>query len=129
MRDEFPAQYEEKVQSFKYILSLNINDHQVPDALILNMDETNTMFVPQMPRTRCKKGTSRVRLVGVGKDKAQVMTTPTVNAEGDVVVPTQVIFGGKTKRCHSNGGPKCWRIPAWVQYSCPTPMISRVGIS
>ncbi len=104
MRDELPAQYEEKVQSFKYILSLNINDHQVPDALILNMDETNTMFVPQIPRTRCKKGTRRVRLVGVGKDKAQVTTTPTVNAEGDVVVPTQVIFGGKTKRCHPNGG-------------------------
>ena len=29
MRDELPAWYEEKVQSFKYILSLNINDHQV----------------------------------------------------------------------------------------------------
>ena len=31
MRDELPAQYEEKVQSFNYILSLNINDHQVPE--------------------------------------------------------------------------------------------------
>ena len=104
MREELPAQYEEKVERFKYILSLNIHDHQVPDALILNMDETNTMFVPQIPRTRCKKGTRRVRLVGVGKDKAQVTTSPTVNAEGDVVSPTQIIFGGKTKRCHPNGG-------------------------
>ena len=54
MRDELPAEYEVKVAKFKLILSLNINQHKVPDALILNMDETNTLFVPQIPRTRCK---------------------------------------------------------------------------
>ena len=96
MRDELPAEYEVKVAKFKLILSLNIHQH--------NMDETNTLFVPQIPRTRCKQGTRRVRLVGVGKDKAQVTTTPTVTAEGDVVLPTQVIFGRKTKRCHPNAG-------------------------
>ena len=46
-----------------------------------------------------------VRLVEIGHDKAQVTTTPTVSADGDVVKPTQVIFGGKTKRCcHPNAG-------------------------
>jgi len=71
MRDEFPAQNEEKVQSFNYILSLNINDHQVPEWRSNSQyGWDNTMFVPQIPRIRCKKGTSRVRLVGVGKDKS-----------------------------------------------------------
>ena len=105
MREEIPAKYEEKIQTFKAILSLNIFDHTVPDALILNMDETNTLFVPQIPTTRCLKGTRRVRLIGIGHDKAQVTTTPTtVSAEGEVVKPTQIILGGKTKRCHPNAG-------------------------
>ena len=50
MRDKVPAKYEEKLETFKLILSLNIHDHKVPDALIANMDETNTMFVPQIPK-------------------------------------------------------------------------------
>ena len=104
MREELPAKYAEKLLDFKLILSLNIYDHNVPDALILGMDETNTMFVPQISRTRCAKGTRRVRLIGIGHDKAQVTVTPTINAEGDVVTPAQVIFGGKTKRCHPNAG-------------------------
>jgi len=53
MREEVPAKYEEKLEAFKLILSLNVCDHKVPDALIAGMDETNTMFVPQIPKTRC----------------------------------------------------------------------------
>ena len=123
MREELPAKYAEKLLDFKLILSLNIHDHNVPDALILGMDETNTTFVPQISRTRCAKGTRRVRLIGIGHDKAQVTVTPTINADGDIVTPAQVIFGGKkklsfsyatnntcysyagkTKRCHPNAG-------------------------
>jgi hypothetical protein len=104
MREELPAKYEEKIRNYQLILSLNIVDHNVPDALILNMDETNTLFVPQIPRTRCLKGTRRVRLIGIGHDKAQVTTTPTVNAEGDVVKPTQNHFWGENKKM----SPKCW---------------------
>lgn len=101
MREELPEKYAEKLLDFKLILSLNIHDHNVPDAFILGMDETNTMFVPQISRTRCAKGTRRVRLIGIGHDKAQVTVTPTLNAEGDIVTPAQVIFGGKIKLCFS----------------------------
>ena len=104
MKDEIPEKYEEKVLTCKLLLSLNIVNHSVPDAFIVNFDETNTLFVPQISKTRCMKGTRRVRLIGIGHDKAQVTCTPCVNAEGDVVKPTQIIFGGKTKRCEPNTG-------------------------
>ena len=56
MREEVPAKYAEKIRNYQLILSLNIVDHNnVPDALNLNMDETNTLFVPQISRTRCLK--------------------------------------------------------------------------
>jgi len=93
MREEVPAKYEEKLEAFELILCLNVRDHNVPDALIAGMDETNTMFAPQILKTRCcTKGTRRVRLIGIGQDKSQVTSTPTVTAEGNVIKPTQVFY-------------------------------------
>jgi hypothetical protein len=67
-------------------------------------DETNTQFVPEVKRTICGKGVKRVRIVGIGKEKAQVTVTFGGAASGDMLPLTQVIFGGKTVRCHPNGG-------------------------
>ena len=53
IRKVVPAKHEEKLEAFKLILSLNVCDHKVSDALIAGMDETNTMFVPQIPKTHC----------------------------------------------------------------------------
>jgi hypothetical protein len=104
MRDAVPAQYELKLEEFTNLLSLVIHDHNVPDALIINSDETNTQFVPCVKNTRCKKGTRRVRIIGVGHEKPQITVTITVAANGGVVGPIQEIYGGKTKGCHPNKG-------------------------
>ena len=94
MRDELPAEYEVKVAKFKMILSLNIHQHEVPDTLILNMDETNTLFVPQIPRTRCKKGTR--------EDEAEVAEDPSELLEEDgpeeEVADEPVVSAPKKKR-------------------------------
>ena len=72
----------------------------VPKLLVVASDETNTQFVSRANRTRAKKGSKKVRLIGVGQDKAQITITPTI-VEGDGnVLAVQYIFGGTTDRCH-----------------------------
>jgi hypothetical protein len=45
--------------------------HDIPLALILNIDETGAQLINVAKRrTFAKKGAKRVRLVGIGKDKA-----------------------------------------------------------
>jgi hypothetical protein len=56
-------------------------------------------LVNHAKRTRCKKGTRRVRVVGVGEDKAQITATLGITGDGEVL-PYQLIFAGKTVRCH-----------------------------
>ena len=75
MRDDLPADYEKKVEVFENLLSLAIHKHNVPDELIVGLDETNTQFVPSVKRTRVPTGTKRVRVIGVGHEKPQITTT------------------------------------------------------
>jgi len=59
--------------------------------LIVNGDETHMMFVHGAAPTRARKGSGRVKLIGVGSDKAQITTTIFVAASGDVLL-IQMIF-------------------------------------
>ena len=72
--------------------------------LIVGGDETNTQFAPSVRKTRCPRGTRRVRIVGIGKEKPQITVKISCTAAGTVLGPTQPIFGGKTDRCHPGGG-------------------------
>ena len=104
MRDDLPADYEKKVEVFENLLSLAIHKHNVPDELIVGLDETNTQFVPSVKRTRVPTGTKRVRVIGVGHEKPQITTTIAVSATGNIIEPTQLIFGGKTNTSLPNKG-------------------------
>ena len=81
-----------------------INEHNIPEDLVTGGDETNSQFVPSVDKTRIKKGTRRVRLVGIGKEKPQITVNLSHNAKGEIIKPVQLIFGGKTNRCHPNNG-------------------------
>ena len=48
---------------FTYILAKAITENNVPDDLIVNIDETAVQFVPSVSRTRCQEGVKRVRLL------------------------------------------------------------------
>jgi hypothetical protein len=104
MRNDIPADYEEKKKNFVYILSKAVGDHNVPDELVVNIDETAVQFVPSVTRTRCRKGVKRVRLIGIGMEKPQITATFGGVATGIIMEPVQLIFGGTTNRCHPNGG-------------------------
>jgi hypothetical protein len=104
MRSDLPADYQTKKELFENLLSVAINKFNVPDELIIGLDETNTQFVPQVKKTRVPKGIRKVRVIGVGHEKPQITVTIALAATGHVVDPTQDIFGGKTNRSLPNQG-------------------------
>jgi hypothetical protein len=67
--------------------------------LVINGDETNALFVNRARVTKDRCGNKRVRVIGVGSDKAQITSTLFANEEGDML-PYQNIWAGKTNKCH-----------------------------
>ena len=103
MRDEKPEDYEAKVLQYKRIGAKMICEHSIPKELVYGADETNVLFVQLKQRTRATKGQRRVKLLGLGKDKAQITVT-LCGKEGDgKILGAQYIFGGTTNRCHPKG--------------------------
>jgi hypothetical protein len=104
MREDIPADFDAKRAKYLAILSVAIHDNNVPDALIMGVDETNVQFVPSVKRTRALKGRKRIRVIGIGKEKAQITCTFGGAVNGELLPRTQLIFGGKTVLCHPNKG-------------------------
>jgi len=99
---EKPADFDAKVAAYEDVLASLLAAHshlQLHPSLVVGVDETNTLFVPRGNKTRAMKGSKRVRTHGVGKEKPQVTVSIAVNREGRAI-DTQIIFGGKTNRCH-----------------------------
>ena len=99
------AKSKEKAQDFmkrkkafldEVILTVEMED--IPADLILNWDQMGIRIVPSSNWTMEKKGSKRVELTGVN-DKRQVTAVLCGNMLGDFL-PLQVIYKGKTPRCH-----------------------------
>ena len=96
---ELPADFEEKKEKYLKIAAELIYRHNVPPELVINGDETAVQLVSRANRTRSLRGAKRVRMLGMGDDKAQITTTIFVTECGDVL-PFQMIFEGTTARAH-----------------------------
>lgn len=96
---EIPADFEIKKANYLQVAVNIIREHNVPPYLVYGIDETNVLFVSRHNSTRAHYGARKVRLIGVGKDKAQITTTLGIKESGEVL-PVQYIFGGKTNACH-----------------------------
>ena len=68
---ELPADFEKKRDLYTKIGSELIFKYNVPPDLVINGDETAVRFVNLSNRTLNKKGARKVRLSGIGKDKAK----------------------------------------------------------
>lgn len=96
---EIPADFEAKKEKYLKVAAELIYLYKVPEQLVINGDETAVQLVSRANRTRNIRGAKRVRMLGMGEDKAQITTTIFVTEHGDVL-PYQMIFEGKTDRCH-----------------------------
>lgn len=96
---EIPADFEAKKATYIKIGAELIHKDNVPPALVINGDETAVLLVNRAKVTRNTVGAKRVRILGMGEDKAQITATIFVTESGDVL-PYQMIFAGSTTRCH-----------------------------
>jgi len=81
----------------------------IPSRLIFNWDQTGINLVPCPTWTMEEKGKKRVEIAGLN-DKRQITAVLCGNIDGEVL-PVQLIYGGKTKRCHAvYNFPDDWNI-------------------
>lgn len=91
MASKLPADWEQKGQLFKFCIAYLVYTWYVPQALVVNMDQTTVHFLPvRNERTYIARGSRDVSIVGRG-DKRQVMVVVACSVGGDVL-PFQVIF-------------------------------------
>ena len=94
-----------KKQFLKEVAEIVVME-EIPPELVLNWDQTRLNVVPASAWTMDKQGKRRVEMIGL-KDKRQITAIFCGSIQGDFL-PIQLIFKGKTSRCH----PK-FRFPEW----------------
>ena len=82
-------------------ITTNAVQHNIPDELILNFDQTGLKFVPCGEWTMKQKGSKRVEIAGLS-DKRMITAVVASTLSGDML-PVQLIYDGKTDRCHPQG--------------------------
>ena len=96
---ELPADLEDKKATSIRIGRALIFTYKTPAELVIGRDETDARFVNHASRTREAKGAKRCKISGKGSDKAQITVTIFVTESGEEL-PYQMIFEGKTVKCH-----------------------------
>ena len=82
---------------------------EIPPELILNWDQTGINLVPAASWTMERAGSKRVEISGVG-EKRQITAVLCGSLIGDYL-PLQLIYKGKTSRCHPNFNfPSDWHV-------------------
>lgn len=90
--------FAELKQSFLNDVVTTVTMEDIPPELIMNWDQTGIKLVPSTNWTMEQKGAERVEIVGVN-DKRQITAVFCGTLLGDFL-PIQLIYQGKTQRCH-----------------------------
>ena len=98
-KSKYTAQnFSEVKQTFLNDLNAIITMEEIPPELVLNWDQTGVKYVPVNSWTMDKRGSKRVKLVGL-QDKRQITAVLCGSVVGDFL-PVQLIYKGKTNWCH-----------------------------
>ena len=86
-----------------------VKDHNIPDSLIINWDQTGSNYVPVNPWTMAEKGSEQVPIAQLD-DKRQMTVLLACTKSGEML-PPQLIYQGKTDLCHPTYPfPESWDI-------------------
>lgn len=100
--------FQEKSKFLQDVVDL-VKMEDVPAELIFNWDQTGLNLVPASPWTMASKGSKRIEMKGLN-DKRQITAVFCGTILGDFL-PLQLIYGGKTNRCHAQYSfPSDWHI-------------------
>ena len=99
-----------KKQRFIREVNERVDAHNIPDALIINWDETSLPVMPTDDFTMEVRGTRTVKISG--QDDKRNVTGVVGSARDGAVLPGQVLYAGKTVRCHppSDSFPDQWDV-------------------
>ncbi len=106
---ETQADFAELKKSFLADVVATVTMEEIPPELILNWDQTGIKIVPCSTWTMDQRGAKRVEMIGVN-DKQQITAVFCGTLVGDFL-PVQLIYKGKTPRCHPRFAfPPGWHI-------------------
>ena len=87
-------------KSFLKQVARMVKLRDIPDSLIINLDQTGMKLVPTGDWTMAAVGSRRVEVIGLG-DKRQITATFAAALDG-TFLPMQILYQGKTNRSHPN---------------------------
>ena len=79
---------------FQHKIAKLFEAHQIPNCMILNLDQTPSKFVPSSNTTLAPRGTKSIPVTG-SSDKRAITATFTISHDGDFL-PMQLIYQGTT---------------------------------
>ena len=92
------ANFVDQKKSFLADVVATVTMEEIPPDLILNWDQTGIKIVPCSTWTMDRQGAKRVEMIGAN-DKRQITAVLCGTLMGDFL-PVQVIYKGKSSRCH-----------------------------
>ena len=95
---EMKADFAERKSSFLADVAATVTMKEILPELSLNWDQTEIKIVPCSTWTINQRGAKRVEIIGTS-DKRQITAVFCGTLTGDFM-PIQVIYKGKTTRCH-----------------------------
>ena len=81
---------------FTHDIVSKVDKYNIPDSLIINIDQTPTKYVPVSRSTLAKKNSKAVAIKG-SSDKRSITATFSITFSGKFL-PMQLIYGGKTTK-------------------------------
>ena len=79
---------------FQHKIAKIVEVHQIPNCMILNLDQTSSKFVPSSNTTLAPRGTKSIPING-SSGKRAITVTFTISHDGDFL-PMQLIYQGTT---------------------------------
>ena len=104
-----PMNLDDSRSAFLQEIQVTTEFEEIPPQLVLNWHHTALSYVPASKWTMEKQGVTRVEIGGFS-DKRQITVLFAATLSGDFL-PIQLIYQGKTKRCHPDYPfPPDWHI-------------------
>ncbi|KIL55892.1 hypothetical protein M378DRAFT_36725, partial [Amanita muscaria Koide BX008] len=101
---KIPDNWEDLCQKALLRMAHIIKEHDIPDALFINADQTQVVYAPGDKLTYAPCGMKQVTLVG--GDEKRAFTVLVAVASNGSLLPFQAIYEGKTQRsCPSSKAP------------------------
>ena len=93
---------------FTHDIVSKVDKYNIPDSLVINIDQTPTKYVPDSRSTLAKKNFKAVAFKG-SSDKKSITATFSITFSG-TFLPMQLIYGGKPQNlCPDSNFPMIFR--------------------